>query len=361
MSPGNFPNSAELIGFNIPTRYTEDHEPHSRFPDIFYHRGLGVWMRGRWDLDYSNASQQKRLYTLNSTALTGEDAVFFPGLSGTNEEGTEKVAPSHPEHFFDVELMYQKGPDGKRRPLRERFVLRWAERLWDAVEPVDQKPSPYGEAMRNLIYVDMWDGQYADRSEFTAWMQQTVGSYIGGLTILQNWQGGGFDSNLPLSITDDLPPNPNKAGTPEQLRTWMEQMKSWGLAGLRTNYMYYKDKGSPIKQTVQRAINAEGKTSWHTQPRSGISIIKRQETYIKDNYKTTVTFSDQLTSIGTGFGCVDFTPSAPKFWNYPGRSSGAARLRNTNQESGEWSAFVRNSKYAIPDRRVCGFGRLWNF
>lgn len=161
------------------------------------------------------------------------------------------------------------------------------------------------------MYLDIWAGFYADRSAFTAWMQETVGRYIGGLCIVQNWQGGGFDSNLPHAIADELPPSPRMVGTPDQLKSWMEQMKSWGLAGLRTNYQLYRSKEKPLPQTVRRARAADGKPKWHTQPQDVLPVIEKQERYIQNLLGTTASFSDQLTSGGPAAPYVEFSPDNP--------------------------------------------------
>ncbi|AHF91353.1 hypothetical protein OPIT5_15165 [Opitutaceae bacterium TAV5] len=318
--PGRLPAQDGLAGFNLPTRHTEDHPGHGRFPNTFYHRKAGVWIRGDWDLDYSNASLSRELYPTGVSALEGEDAVFFPGLGVEGKASPDSTRIT--DYYLGTALLYQTGQDGKRKPLQERFRLYWGEHLWAAVEKPDLKPSPYREVMRDLLYVDIWDGHYPDRSAFTAWMQETVGKYVGGLCIVQNWQGGGFDSSLPESISDALPPSQGKAGTPEQLKVWMEQMKSWGLAGLRTNYQLYRDKGAPLPQTVARSLDEKGKPKWHTQVQSVLEVITRQENYIRDHYATTASFSDQLTSVGHGWPYVDFTPGNPDAGTIRGARAG---------------------------------------
>ncbi|MDR1283212.1 MAG: hypothetical protein LBK99_20685 [Opitutaceae bacterium] len=316
--PGRLAADTSLVGFNVPTRYAEDYAQHGRFPDLFYHRRLGLWFRGCWDLDYSNAATGDSLYPKNGNTLQGEDAVFFPGLAGAGD--ADANAADSPDtsnkksaagHFLASRLTYLPLRDGSRRPLRERFELSLADNLWGAVAIPANRPSPYREAMKDLMYIDLWAGFYPDRPAFTAWMQETVGRYIGGLCIVQNWQGGGFDSNLPLAIADELPPSPRMVGAPEQLKAWMEQMKSWGLAGLRTNYQLYRSKEKPLPQTVRRALDAHGKPKWHTRPQDVLPVIERQEHYIRSLLGTTATFSDQLTSGGPAWAYVDFTPDNP--------------------------------------------------
>ncbi|AHF89574.1 hypothetical protein OPIT5_04325 [Opitutaceae bacterium TAV5] len=312
--PGRLAADASLVGFNVPTRYTEDYAQHGRFPDLFYHRRLGLWFRGCWDLDSSNAATSDSLYPKNRNTLQGEDAVFFPGLA---DEGDTADSPDANNknaaagYFLASRLTYLPLRDGSRRLLRERFELSLADNLWGAVAIPANRSSPYRETMKDLMYVDLWAGFYPDRSAFTAWMQETVGRYIGGLCIVQNWQGGGFDSNLPLAIADELPPSPRMVGTPEQLKAWMEQMKSWGSAGLRTNYQLYRSKEKPLPQTVRRALDAHGKPKWHTQPQDILPVIERQEHYIQSLLGTTATFSDQITSGGPAWAYVDFTPGNP--------------------------------------------------
>lgn len=304
VTAGRMRAAPEITGFTIPERTKEDYPQHGRYPDIFYHRKLGLWLRGGWDLDYGNAGSAETLYPRRGAQAEGIDAVYFPGLTlddGSKPEGLEA-------YHLDQLLVYVPRRDGTRWPLRERFRLDFAERLWDAVAPVEQRPSPYRDEMRRLLYLDLWGGDYEDRAAFTRWLQAVAGKWVGGLTILQDWQGGGFDSHLPLAISDALPPNPKKAGTPEQLKAWMDELKGWGRAGLRTNYQWWRDTGN---QPVGRALKVDGTPKWHTQPQEVLAVIGRQEYYIQAMLGTTATFSDQITSGGTGWPYVEFSPANP--------------------------------------------------
>ncbi|RRJ97390.1 hypothetical protein Ga0100231_002260 [Opitutaceae bacterium TAV4] len=303
VSPGTLLAAPEIIGFAVPKRTSEDYPQHGRYPDTFYNRKVGVWLRGAWDLDFGNAGSAETLYPKAKQA-EGIDAVFFPGL--TLDDGAKAEALN--AYHLDQVLVYVPLRDGKRWPLTECFRLDFSPNLWGAVAEEKNKPSEYRDQTRKLLYLDLWGGFYEDRSDFTQWLQATVGKWVGGLSIVQDWQGGGFDSNLPLSIADDLPPNPRKAGTPEQLKAWMNQMKSWGLAGLRTNYQYWRDTPH---QPVNRAINLDGSPKWHTQAQEVMPVIKKQENYIQSMLSTTATFSDQLTSGGVGWPYVEFTAKNP--------------------------------------------------
>ncbi|WP_269526707.1 hypothetical protein [Coraliomargarita parva] len=306
VATGHISAAETIIGFVIPERDREDYPQHSLFPNIFYNRDLGIWLQGRWDLDYGNASGAENLYVRNAKSVEGIDAVYFPGLT-TNDGNTNVEALT--EYYLDNNMIYVAFKQGGRLPLKERFRLTRGERLWDAVPEVPQAPSPYMEAMSELLYVDIWGGLYSDRSRFTEWLQGTVGKWVDGLTIVQNWQGGGFDSHLPLAVSDELPPNPRKAGTSEELKAWMAQMKSWGLVGLRTNYQLWKDTAL---QTVKQAKNLDGSPKWHTQPQDVMPIILQQETWIQEALETTATFSDQLTSGGAALPYVEYSEENPE-------------------------------------------------
>jgi hypothetical protein len=302
---GSLRADPQILGWTVPERHHEDYAQHCRFPNIFYHRQLGTWVQGRWDLDFGNASGADSYYVRDAKSIGGIDATFFPGLTIDNGEDASALT----QYYLDKGMTYVPFLEGKNAsPLKERFRLSMGKSLWETVPAVNQNPSPYREEMSKLMYVDIWGGLYSDRSDFTRWMQETVGKWVGGLTIIQNWQGGGFDSHLPLALSDELPPDVRRVGTPEQMKAWMEEMKSWGRAGWRTNYQAWRD--TPM-QTVKRSQKSDGTPMWRSQPHNVVPIIKQQEAHIQRLLGTTATFSDQITSGGEGLPYVEYSKENP--------------------------------------------------
>ncbi|XHR31098.1 MAG: hypothetical protein ACFUZC_11180 [Chthoniobacteraceae bacterium] len=315
VNAGIVPDGESWTGYAVPDRVAEDYPQHGHRPDLFYQPRLGLWFRGTWDFDASNASADRT--SSQEPQLTGKDVSDFPGFQGGSDNGGPLS--------WSRDLIYTSQLDSKASlPLNETFVIRVGTGMWDAVSKPTQEASPYLKDLKEEVFVDYWGGSFELGLAVNRWMRTFAEGLVSHVTLIQDWQGGGFDSHLPLAITPELPVNPAK-GKEETLRTWLGEMKTWGRAGLRTNYLCYRNTKEPRIQTVPRALGPDGKEKWHTRIPEVMATVDSQEKYIKELFATNACFSDQITSGGVDFPYVDFSPDIAD----PGTLRGArANLRS---------------------------------
>ncbi len=228
------------------------------------------WLNAHWLIEKSNA-----------TALVG------PNPAGRGE-GDFEVA-QEPE--------YRKRLDGYECPVDETLEVRLSHKLWDVVPQLTQPPSEYSGELAQSVFLDLWTGSARELSWFLAKAAQLSLGKVRLLSVVENWEAGGFDALLPDSVKlPDYPPNP-ALGSLKDWQALAALGKRLGRCAFRTNYMMCKDASPSLKAgEIHRAVAVNGKPAWYTSNREWLPFARRQEAEIKQLFVPNAAFSDQLTS-----------------------------------------------------------------
>ena len=204
-----------------------------------------------------------------------------------------------------AEVVYPK----RQQAVRERLNLRVGKLLWDVALPALGQPSDYREDLAELAYLDLWSAQStADLKYLFGVLEKLVAPHVKVLTVLQNWQAGGFDSLLPDSLwLPDYPPSP-AVGTVEELRAVAELGRRLGRFAFRTNYAFCRDAALSLQQGLTaRAAKLDGQPNWFTRPATWTTLAARQESELARTWAPTASFTDQLASGGCSQAYVDYS------------------------------------------------------
>jgi hypothetical protein len=284
-SPGNVVHAGRWIGMDLSQYAMAYSQPFH--PKTYYLPGPNVFLCAWWDTELSHASHQD-----------------WPPALCHARQGEKPFRPA-------ATMRYVAGRDGRHADLHEALHIRVARRLWDAAFPSLCRPSEYGRELVGLVYLDDWSGQNtADMRHMLGVLKRLAWPHVGFLTIVQNWQAGGFDALLPDSIwMPDYPPNP-VVGSVEELRAAAEAGRALGRFGFRTNYAFLREQApSRVRKLVDFAQGPDGKPSWHSQPSRWLNLARRQESEIVGLFHSTASFTDQLGSGGVGT-YLDFNRAA---------------------------------------------------
>ncbi len=209
------------------------------------------------------------------------------------------------------DVHYLARSDGSYAPLSEVLVLRYGDRLVDAMPLPTQAPSPYREELARSVFVDLWGGTARE----CAHLLEVLGHATRGeqplITVLQPWECAGWDALLPDSVRmPDYPPDPG-VGSVEELRLLCDRGRSLGRFAFRTNYLLARDVSPSLREGLaHRARALDGSASWHTKPTEWAGLAARQEGEIRDLFGPSAGFTDQLTSGAWPGSWLDFDASA---------------------------------------------------
>ena len=284
-SPGKVVKAGPWIGLDL-SQYAMAYGQ-QQHPKTYYLPGPNLFLCAWWDTEVSHASQ-----------------IHWPEALCHPRQGQCPFAPA-------ATMRYVAGPDWAARGLargvaRPRGPSPMGCGLAVAVPAERVRPGVVG-----LVYLDDWSGQSAaDVRHMLGVWKRLAWPQVGLLTIVQNWQAGGFDALLPDSIwMPDYPPNP-VVGSVEQLRSVAEAGKALGRFGFRTNYAFLREQApSRVRKLVDFARGPDGKPSWHTQPSRWLTLARRQESEIAGLFGPSASFTDQLGSGGVG-SYLDFNRAA---------------------------------------------------
>ena len=163
-----------------------------------------------------------------------------------------------------------------------------------------------------MVYLDDWSGQsVGDMKHMLGVLKRLAWPHVRFLTIVQNWQAGGFDLLLPDSLwMPDYPPRP-AVGTVDELRDATTIGKSLGRFGFRTNYMCLRTESpSYVRKLVDFAQRGDGQPSWCSQPSRWLALAGRQEAEINGLFRPNAGFTDQLGSGGSPAWYLDYNRNA---------------------------------------------------
>ena len=279
--------------FFLGTRPVEAHAGNYTLPAVIYWPNKKLYIYCHWDGDWSN--------------------------------GCRLAHRLNPKHNFLVnrpptscDVFYALLKDGSRPRLKERFVICVATSMWEALFPVENKPSEFRSELAEMLFFDHWE-KGMNESGFRLgkfaleWLARVTAGRMKFFTIVETWGSGGFDDSNPdaYRIPDHAEPFP-QAGTKQELKDYIQFGKTVGRFGLRCNYMGATDKSWSIRQgLVKRAVDRKGQPAWYTSFHSVKPLVKRQETDIKTDFATTAVWHDQWASIGSGGAVVNFDPEVP--------------------------------------------------
>jgi len=279
-TPGKFSNGGLAIKqFYTGERVTESYAMESA-SHVVYVPTAGIYLRGAWDLDVSNAARISTLSVFHNLKAVGVP-----------------IAPN---------MAYQSGIQGPMPKLRELFVLTVSKNLWSAYELLTQKPSEYRSQIGKMVYIDLWHHEIPIQERFIKWLNIATANKVPFVTIVQVWGERGFDGTLPdlFRIPDHMK---QQNSTIEELKSLVDTCKSMGLGGLRDNYQLATDYSWSIKENILgKGKDAANGDLWETDHSKLLPLIKRQEKDIKTYFNDTARFSDQLTSGGDGWPYIQF-------------------------------------------------------
>ena len=269
--------------------YTRHAEPYGQpfWPRVTWWREPGLFMAAWWDMAASAGSE-----------WDAPDQRF----SGSGELPTA------------LDVVYHPRTDGTRLPLDETLRVRVGRDLWQVVPQPSQPPSEHRAELGQMVLLDMWGGTAREGTALLRHLEQLTGGETRFLTVLQNWQAGGFDALLPDSIRlPEYPPNPG-VGSIAELTELCQTAKRLGRFAYRTNYVYLRDASPSAKAgEAKYAVGTDGKPRWHTRPADWLGLARRQEADIQTLGQPTASFSDQLTSGGGSWAYEDFDPGQGAF------------------------------------------------
>ncbi|HSV75334.1 MAG TPA: hypothetical protein VLH79_16385 [Chthonomonadales bacterium] len=212
-----------------------------------------------------------------------------------------------------VHVVYAARTDRSLLPLDETLTLRAGATLWQVAPPPAQPASPHRTELARLVFFDVWGGSAAETDALLRHLRVVTGGRARLLTIVQDWQAGGFDSLLPDSIRmPDFPPNP-AFGSIEQIRSLSATARSMGRFGLRTNYVFWRSTSPSARAGLaRRALEPDGAPRWHTRPGDWRALAARQEAEIQRLFRTNASFTDQITSGAGPWAYLDHDAARPR-------------------------------------------------
>ncbi|MBN2450937.1 MAG: hypothetical protein JXR77_11140 [Lentisphaeria bacterium] len=282
--PGVLPASGAWVGLDL-SQYQLAHGQTS-WPKTYFLPGEGLFVCAWWDWETSHATRPE-----------------WPAAASDPRTGRGPCAAA-------ATMRYEAGPEGRCAFLREALHIRAGVGLWDVALPSLAEPSAYREELARMVYLDVWGCHpAAEIGHALDCLRRLAFPDVRFLTILQNWQAGGFDSLLPDSIRmPDYPPNP-ACGSVADLREVARAGARIGRVGFRTNYSLLRPQAPSHREgLVGHALGPDGRPKWHAQPSRWQALAARQEGEIAALWPTSAAFLDQLASGGGPQAYVDSGP-----------------------------------------------------
>ena len=275
---GNIAGTADAFKqFYTGQRETELFPLTGNVPPVLYWSSKDVFFHGFIDQDYSNGS----------------------GLSHSlkpKESGNFLVA--NPPISSDVN--YATLSDGSTvQPLKERYVFRFSENLWDVYQPLDNQPSQYRYELADMLMFDQWGGTGFKYGKFVLqWLRDVTGGKMKFLTLCQNWSTLSKSEAAPDFYRSEDYNYPNlPLGTKEELLEYLDLGRQYGRMALYTNYISTEDNSWSLAEgAIQRALNTDGTPAWYTDLSTVMPLVEQQETDIDTDLNPSASFHDQSAS-----------------------------------------------------------------
>jgi len=272
--------------------------------------GLGAWR----SLDLSRYAEPygQRWWPKAFYSETGDFWISAHWLmeesSGTHWQATNEENRGDGPFALAPQVRYEPDTAGRLLPVHEVLEVRVGRQLWEVVPELRQRPSEYREELARSVFIDLWQClPAADLRHFL----EVCGAVGRGrqpfLTIIQNWEAGGWDALLPDSMwLPDYPPNPGAGGVAE-LRELCSVGNRLGRCGFRTNYrIVTAESPSLIRGVAHRALDAAGKPVDVLRCADWLRVARHAEEEIREAFAPTATFTDQMTSGAAPWSWHDF-------------------------------------------------------
>jgi hypothetical protein len=298
--------------------------------------GLGEWRR----LDLSRQSEAYgQPFWQKTTYSVAGDFWFTAHWVMEESDGTNWDAPNTSNHGtgpFPAALRVLYAPDtaGYVLPIHEVLELRISRNLWEAVPYPRQNPSEFRDDLADSVQLDLWGGVADPELPHLLDVMEAVSlGRFRYLSLLQNWETGGFDTLLPDSILmPDYPPNPG-IGTVAQLRDLAHKGNAMGRFGFRTNYRVLRETSpSYLGGRAHFAVDESGKSLDYLAPGDWPATAGRQEAEIQDLFAARASFTDQLTS-----------GAAPWAWHDYAVNTGSRSMRQTLERQRNLARLIRSA------------------
>jgi hypothetical protein len=298
--------------------------------------GLGEWRR--LDLSRQSEAYGQTFWQKTAYSVTG-DFWFTAHWVMDESDGTNWDAPSPANQGtgpFPAALRVVYAPDaaGYVLPIHEVLEFRISRNLWEIVPRPRQNPSEYRDDLASSVQLDLWGGvAEPELSHLLDVMRAISLGRFHYLSLLQNWETGGFDTLLPDSVLmPDYPPNPG-IGTVAQLRDLARKGNAMGRFGLRTNYRVLRDVSPSYRAGRARfAVDAAGKSLDYLAPGDWPAIAGRQEAEIHGLFAARASFTDQLTS-----------GACPWAWHDYAANTGSRSMRQTLERQRDLARLIRSA------------------
>jgi hypothetical protein len=203
--------------------------------------------------------------------------------------------------------------DGTRNPVRETAYFAVTPDFASVLPTPPNPASPYRVALGGKIIVDHW--RHVPFAENAAWLD-LLASYglTDILTIVHNWQNGGYDNKLP-----DTTPAQAALGGDEGLRAWIAAAKRHGeMIALHDNYAdLYPNAASFDWADVAHEADGKPMLAWKNliqsyavAPASTVKISGVHTAKIHDTLAPNAGYLDVNSSTGPSFH-IDFQAGKP--------------------------------------------------
>ncbi|MFQ6037527.1 MAG: DUF5696 domain-containing protein, partial [Candidatus Aminicenantales bacterium] len=243
-------------------------------------------------------------------------AIIDPFLSNASTLYPVTSPYSSTSAFFGPTASYEKRTDGRRNPLRETVRITVSPRISDTFYHPPNPVSPYREALRNRVIVDLWRNDFEEyRHDIQRLAQMGLRDLF---IIIHMWQKYGYDNGLPTTF-----PAGEMYGGESGLRSVMELCEKNGyLCALHTNYVdFYPNSDDWNPNDIALDSQGNGIPSW-TNPVTGlmsylmkpsrcIHYARLYEPLIHDSYRTTAAYLDVHSAVLPSFK-VDYDAAVPE-------------------------------------------------
>lgn len=278
-------NTGPFKHFHTGERDLEAHFGNSNHPGIIYWPHGGLYFHAYFDASYSHGSLPRHRNPSRRAFIVNEPAI-------------------------SIDTVYGSLTDGSRRVLRERYLIRYSESLWDVYPQVYNNPTPYTEFFKNAVYLDGWFERFCYGKAILGFIEEAIPSgAINIITTIQHWAAWNeWDGTCPDSweYPDHVTPW-DKYGTVDELHEYIDMARTFGKVGLRQNYLWFGDQSwSYAKGRFSRAKRSSGEYAWFTNLRTVKPLLKRQESEVMSTFNVNAAFHDQWVSTGTGWPIINF-------------------------------------------------------
>ncbi|MEN8255824.1 MAG: hypothetical protein ABFR33_10195 [Verrucomicrobiota bacterium] len=276
--------------FYMGHRETEPWLHNDNWPSLIYWPDGGLYFYGFWDADETHAATYARRSKVKQSLLIEE-----PSIS--------------------CDSNYAVLTDGSRPALKERYVIRAATDMWEAYGPARQKPSEYAEELSEMVFNDVWSGNFAAHAFYMDWLKQVTADRVKFLTICQQWGRLGFDDGNPdfYRRPDHVKPDA-RYGTNQERDDMFKAAKELGRFGVRFNYvlmLHPQNSYSYQKGLFGKLVKSDGSPGGFNDVRTMLPLLTRQDTEVHEDFQTSAVFHDQWASAGAGYPYNTFDADVP--------------------------------------------------